>query len=129
MADKKVKTVEKTGAVDNIKQQLEGFKDFIKDQGLIGMAIGLILGTAAGNLVKSLIENVIMPPIGLILGSADGLKGLSWEIGRTMNGQIAVMKYGEFLNELLNFLVVAAVVYFIVMAVAKFFGEDVKAKK
>lgn len=109
-----------------LKAQMEGFKNFIKDQGLIGMAIGLILGTAAGDLVKSLINNIIMPPIGLLLGSAEGLNGVKIAIGRTMNGQVTYLNIGTFLNDLINFLVVAAVVYFIVMAVAKFFGEEVK---
>ena len=109
-----------------LKAQMEGFKNFIKDQGLIGMAIGLILGTAASSLVKSLIDNIIMPPIGLVLGSAEGLKDVKFALGRTMNGQVAYLNIGLFLNDLINFLVVAAVVYFIVMAVAKVFSEEVK---
>lgn len=111
-----------------LKAQLEGFKTFIKDQGLIGMAIGLILGTSASALVKSLIDNVIMPPIGLLMGSAEGLKGVKFAIGRTLSGQITYINIGTFLNDLINFIVVAAVVYFIVMGVAKFFGEEVKKK-
>lgn len=108
-----------------LKAQMEGFKNFIKDQGLIGMAIGLILGTAAGDLVKSLINNIIMPPIGLLMGSAEGLKGVKIAIGKIGN-DTAYLNIGTFLNDLINFLVVAAVVYFIVMAVAKLFGEEVK---
>lgn len=109
-----------------LKAQMEGFKNFIKDQGLIGMAIGLILGGAASTLVKSFIDNVIMPPIGLLMGSAEGLKGVKFAIGRTLNGQITYLNIGTFLNDLINFVVVAAVVYFVVMAVAKFFGEEKK---
>lgn len=127
MTEKKAtKRVKKLATPAALKEQMEGFKNFIKDQGLIGMAIGLILGTAASGLVKSLIDNIIMPPIGLILGSAEGLKGVKFALGRTMNGQVAYLNIGSFLNDLINFLVVAAVVYFIVMAVAKVFGEEVK---
>ena len=65
----KAKTVKKATArlkkVDP-KAHIKGFKKFIKDQGLIGMAIGLILGTASGELVKSLINNIIMPPLGFV---------------------------------------------------------------
>ena len=80
-----------------VKKQLEGFKDFIKKQGLIGMATGLVIGTASATLVRSLIDNVIMPPLGILLGSTDGLKGLVLNI-QTANGVVAV-KYGVFLND------------------------------
>ena len=126
MTEKKVtKRVIKNPTPDALKEQLEGFKEFIKSQGLIGMATGLIIGTAAATLVKSLI--VIMPPLGILLGSTDGLKGLMLSIP-THNG-IAQVKYGVFLNDLVNFLIIAAVVYFIIIAVTKFLGEDHLAKK
>ena len=112
-----------------LKEQLEGFKQFILSQGLIGMAIGLILGTTSVALVKSLIDNVIMPPIGLILGSAEGLKGLRLAIGRTVNGELTFINYGIFLNDLINFAVIAVVVYFIIVFLTKFFGEEITAKK
>lgn len=128
MTEKKVtKRVIKNPTPDVLKEQLEGFKEFIKSQGLIGMATGLIIGTAAATLVKSLIDNVIMPPLGILLGSTDGLKGLMLSIP-THNG-IAQVKYGVFLNDLVNFLIIATVVYFIIIAVTKFLGEDHLAKK
>ena len=102
----KVKAVKKATAklkkVDP-KAQLAGFKKFIKDQGLIGMAIGLILGTASGDLVKSLINNIIMPPLGFVLGSSEGLKGVVWHMGKTPAGKDAVLSYGAFLNDVINF--------------------------
>lgn len=128
MSEKKTtKRVIKSPAPDAIKEQLEGFREFIKSQGLIGMATGLIIGTAAATLVKSLIDNVIMPPLGILLGSTDGLKGLMLNIP-TKNGVTSV-KYGMFLNDLVNFLIIAVVVYFIIVAVTKFLGEDHLAKK
>ena len=128
MTEKKVtKRVIKNPTPDALKEQLEGFKEFIKSQGLIGMATGLIIGTAAATLVKSLIDNVIMPPLGILLGSTDGLKGLVFNI--PTNKGITSLKYGVFLNDLVNFLIIAAVVYFIIIAVTKFLGEDHLAKK
>ena len=118
------KRVVKAPVPDSVKDQIKEFKEFIKSQGLIGMATGLIIGTAAATLVKSLIENIIMPPLGFILGSADGLKGLSWKMGQTASGEMAVLHYGQFLNDLINFTVIAVVVYFIIVAVTKFLGED-----
>jgi large conductance mechanosensitive channel len=91
---------------------VKGFVDFIRTQGVVGLAVGLILGTAVGTLVKSLVDNVVMPPVGLLLGSGDGLKGLSWTIGEVGNDP-AVIQYGVFLNDLINFLIIALVVYFV----------------
>lgn len=92
---------------------LKGFVDFIRTQGVVGLAVGLVLGTAVGALVKSLVDNVVMPPIGLLLGSGDGLKGLSWTIGKGNNGDPAVIYYGTFLNDFINFLIIALVVYLV----------------
>ena len=123
----KAKAVKK--ATDKLKKvdpkaQFTGFKKFIKDQGLIGMAIGLILGTASGDLVKSLINNIIMPPLGFILGSSEGLKGVVWNMGKTPAGKEAVLSYGTFLNDVINFLVIAFVVYFVLLFVEKLFADD-----
>lgn len=98
----------------NGSSQVKGFIDFIKSQGVIGLAVGLVLGGAVTVLVKSLVDNVVMPPIGLLLGSAEGLKGLSWTMANTADGQPAVLYYGVFLNDFINFIVIALVVYLIV---------------
>jgi len=94
--------------------QLKGFIDFIRTQGVIGLAVGLVLGGAVGTTVKSLVDNVVMPPIGILLGSTEGLKGLSLVIGESASGSPAVLKYGIFLNDLINFIIIAFVVYFLV---------------
>lgn len=96
------------------KTHAKDFLDFIRTQGVMGLAVGLVLGGAVSVLVKSLVDNVVMAPLGLLLGSAEGLKGLSWVIGKTANGKEAVLHYGIFLNDLTNFLVIALVVYVIV---------------
>lgn len=95
------------------ESQLKAFFDFIRSQGVVGLAVGLVLGGAISVMVKSLIDNVVMPPLGFLLGSADGLKGLAWTIGAT-NSQPVVLHYGIFLNDLVNFLIIALVIYFVV---------------
>lgn len=94
--------------------QLKSFLDFIRTQGVVGLAVGLVLGGAVSVLVKSLVDNVVMPPLGLVLGSAEGLKGLAWTMGKTNGGQQAVLHYGIFLNDFINFIVIALVIYFII---------------
>ena len=93
--------------------QIKGFIDFIRTQGVVGLAVGLVLGTAVSVVVKSLVDNIVLPPIGLLLGSADGLKGLAWTVGKTGDGEPAIIHYGTFLNDFLNFLIIALVVYLI----------------
>ena len=85
--------------------------DFIRTQGVVGLAVGLVLGGAVSVLVKSLVDNVVMPPLGLLLGSAEGIKGLAWTMGNTSNGKPAVLQYGVFLNDFINFIVIALVIY------------------
>lgn len=106
------KKINAAGLVTVGGKQVTGFLDFIRTQGVIGLAVGLLLGTAAGVLVKSLIDNIVMPPVGLLLGSAEGLKGLSWTIG-TIDGNPAIIQYGTFLNDLINFFIIALVVYIV----------------
>ncbi len=93
------------------ENQVKGFLDFIRTQGVVGLAVGLVLGGAVSVLVKSLVDNVILPPIGLLLGSSDGLNGLFWTIGKTHDGLPATLHYGTFLNDFLNFIIIALVVY------------------
>lgn len=104
--------------------QVKGFMNFIRSQGVMGLAVGLVLGTAVTVLVKSLIDNLLMPPIGLIAGSANGLKGLTVEIGTTANQQPVLLSYGAFLNDVINFVVIAFVVY----AIVKLFDVEITKK-
>lgn len=103
----------KLGA-EKLKGGASGFMKFIKEQNVVGLAVGLVLGTAAGSLVNSLIDNIIMPPLGFLLGSADGLKGLEFNMGVTPTGEEAILHYGVFINDLINFLVLAFCVYFVI---------------
>ena len=96
------------------ESQMKEFLDFIRTQGVVGLAVGLVLGGATSVLVKSLIDNVVMPPLGLLLGSSQGIKGLTWTIGTVSGGKQAVLNYGIFLNDFINFLIIAMVVYFII---------------
>lgn len=113
----KIKRVAKKVDIDEVKivkvgsSQIKGFLDFIRTQGVIGLAVGLVLGGAASVLVKSLVDNVVMPPLGLLLGSAEGLKGLALTIGKTSSGTPTVLHYGVFLNDFVNFIIIALVVY------------------
>ena len=83
-------------------KKLKGFISFIREQGVVGLAIGFILGAAVSKLVASLVEDIIQPVIGLIFGSQDGLSALS----------AGPIMYGNFIAIVIDFLIIAAVVYF-----------------
>jgi large conductance mechanosensitive channel len=117
MAEEKEKPTRKELAskgLSKVKGAGSGFIAFIKEQNVVSLAIGLVLGTAASGLVNSLINNIIMPPLGFLLGSADGIRGLELVMGKTPAGEVAILHYGQFINDLINFLVLAFVVYFVV---------------
>ncbi len=85
---------------------MKGFLDFIREQGVVGLAVGFILGGAVSKLVTGLITNIINPLLGLALGRAKGLTSFALSIGDTK------LEVGEFLSVLIDFIVIALVVYF-----------------
>ena len=105
--------------------QVKGFFEFLRTQGVMGLAVGIVLGGAVSVLAKSLIDNVITPPLGFLLGSAHGLKGLSVNIGKAADGGDAVLQYGVFINDFINFMLIALVVY----VLFKVFGLQKTSKK
>lgn len=93
---------------------MKGFIAFIREQGVIGFAMGFILGGAISNLVNSFLTNIINPIVGLIINKIGGLNEASIEIGT------AKITWGAFVLSILNFIILAAVIYIAV----KFFKLD-----
>lgn len=85
---------------------MKGFLEFIRSQGVVGLAVGFILGGAVSELVKSLVGDIINPVLSVVLGSAQSLKGAALTIGTIS------IAWGSFISVLINFIVIAAVVYF-----------------
>ncbi|MEI6228532.1 MAG: large conductance mechanosensitive channel protein MscL [Candidatus Saccharibacteria bacterium] len=108
------KNIDTKKLVEAGESQLKSFVNFIRTQGVVGLAVGLVLGGAVGVMVKSLVDNIVMPPLGLLLGSTEGLKGLSLVMGNTSDGAPAVLHYGIFLNDFINFVVIALVIYIMI---------------
>ena len=86
---------------------MKGFMDFVREQGVVGLAVAFILGGAISGVMKSLVSDIINPILGLVLGSAEGLKEMSFMIGD------AEVMFGSFISTLLDFVVIAFVVYYI----------------
>ena len=87
---------------------MEGFKEFIKKQGVVGFAVAFAIGGALVQFVQDLITGVVNPLIGAILGSEDALDGLSVEVGGIE------MVYGAAIGSFIAFLATALVVYLLV---------------
>jgi large conductance mechanosensitive channel len=91
------------------------FKEFLKEYGIVGLALGVIIGGKAGDLVGAVVDNLLMPLIGLIL---PGGAWKDWAVGD--------FKFGLVLAALINFIVVA---YFVFFVSKKLFKEDKVSKK
>ncbi len=96
------------------------FKKFAMKGNVIDMAVGIIIGAAFGQIVKSLVNDVIMPPIGLLLGGVD-FSNLMIVLRKATDTSPAVaIKYGVFVNTIINFLIVAFAIFLIVKQVNRF---------
>ena len=85
---------------------MKGFLNFIREQGVIGLAVGFILGGAVSKVVTALVTDIINPFIGLAFGAVDGLKTAYISVGS------AQIMYGDLISVVVDFIVVALVVYF-----------------
>lgn len=100
---------------------LQEFRDFIKRGNVIDLAVAVIIGGAFGAIVTSLVNDIIMPPIGLILGGVDftnlfiNLSGGDYaSLTAAQEAGAATINYGLFINNVINFLIVAFVIFLIV---------------
>ena len=102
------------------------FKEFIAKGNVIDLAVGLVIGVAFGKIITSLVEGVIMPPIGMLLGKVDfaslfyvldGSKGVPASLADAKVKGIPVIAYGQFFNDLIGFLIIALVIFFMVKGV------------
>ena len=110
---------------------LKEFRDFIARGNVLDLAVAVIIGAAFGKIITSLVEGVIMPPIGLLLGKVDfsnliidlsGQHPASLADAKTKG--LPVIAYGAFLNDVIIFLIVAFVVFLVVKAVNKAKREE-----
>ena len=89
------------------------FKEFISKGNIFDMAVGVIIGGAFGKIVTSLVNDIIMPLVGVIIGGHD-FTGLTWTV------KDAVINYGTFIQNIVDFLIVALCIFIVVKAMSKF---------
>jgi len=107
---------------------LKEFKEFALRGNVVDMAIGIIIGVAFGKIVTSMVTDIIMPPIGLILGRVDfadlylSLDGKTYpSLAAAKAAGAATVNYGTFLNTILDFLIVAFVMFLIIRQINRAF--------
>ena len=89
------------------------FKDFIAKGPVLDLAVAVIIGGAFGTIITSLVNDMLMPLVGMIVGGHD-ISGLSVQVGT------ATLKYGAFIQAIINFLIIAFCIFMIVKVVSKF---------
>jgi large conductance mechanosensitive channel len=116
---------------------LKEFKEFIARANIIDLAVAVVIGVAFGKIVTSLVDGVIMPPIGLLLGKTDFAslfyvldksKGVPVSLAEAKTRAIPVIAYGAFMNDIVNFLIIALVIFLLVKFVNKLRKTDPSTK-
>src|SRR5215211_5453799 len=105
------------------------FRDFIARGNVLDLAVAVIIGAAFGKIVTTLVEGVLMPPLGMVLGNVDfsslfivldHSKGEPASLAAAKAAGVAVIAYGLFLNDVVNFLIVAFAIFLIVKQANRF---------
>jgi len=106
---------------------LTEFKEFAARGNVVDLAVGVIIGASFGKIVTSLVDQVVMPPVGLLLGRVDFSK-LEWvlvpENAATEAVEKVAIQYGAFINTLIQFLIVAFVVFLLVKGINRLRREQ-----
>ena len=108
-----------------MKNFIKEFKEFIARGNVLDLAIGVIIGGAFGKIVSSLVDDIIMPLIGVITGGVDftqkyiALDGNTYESLAKAKENTAVFAYGNFIQNIVNFLIIALVIFIIIKNVNK----------
>lgn len=94
-----------------IKKNLSEFIEFIREKGVLGLAIGIIIGGAITKLVTSMVDNLINPLIGAITGAAGNLNEMAYTVPHTS----IIFKWGAFMSSLIDFTAIVLIVYIVFM--------------
>lgn len=112
---------------------IQDFKDFAMKGNVIDMAVGVIVGGAFGLIVKSLVDDIIMPVIGLVTGGID-FKDMKWvlqeaspAVGDVAAKQLVTVNYGMFIQTVVNFFIIALSIFFAIRTIQRFKRKEAEA--
>jgi len=103
---------------------LKEFKEFAMRGNVVDMAVGIIIGAAFGKIVSSLVNDVIMPPIGLLLGNVDFSQLAITLREKSATAEAVTIKYGVFINTVLDFLIVAFAIFIVIKQLNRLKKKD-----
>lgn len=96
---------------------IKEFKEFAVKGNAIDMAVGIVIGAGFGKIVNSLVSDVIMPPIGLLLGGVD-FKNLKITLkAATIDAPAVTLNYGQFVNTLIDFIIIAFSIFLVIKGI------------
>lgn len=108
---------------------LKEFKEFALKGNVLDLAVGVIIGSAFGKIVTSLVNDIIMPPIGLLIGGLDFSKLSIILKQATETDPALTINYGVFINNIIDFIIVAFVIFIVVKQFNRFKKEEPKVEE
>jgi len=97
---------------------IKEFKEFAVKGDAVDMAVGIVIGAAFGKIVNSLVNDIIMPPIGMLVGGVDFKNLVITMKEATATAPAVTLKYGQFINNVIDFMIVAAAIFVVVRSIA-----------
>ena len=96
-----------------MNKQVKNFMGFVREHGVVGLAVGLAIGTQVGSVVKSIVDGFINPLVGMLVGNTQGLEAAQFTI--TVGDRSGDFMWGSVLSALITLLAVSAVIYYVVV--------------
>lgn len=108
------------------RQMLKEFKEFAMRGNAIDMAIGIIIGAAFGKVISSLVKDILMPPLGMLLGKVDFSSLVITLQEKTNNLPAVTINYGVFINTLIDFIIITFAIFVVIKQMNYFFHSQEK---
>jgi large conductance mechanosensitive channel len=96
---------------------IQEFKEFAMKGNVVDMAVGVIIGGAFGKIISSLVTDVIMPPVGVLIGGVDFSKLAITVQQATANAPAVIISYGKFIQTIVDFTIIAAVIFMVIKGI------------
>lgn len=109
-------------------QIIKEFKEFAMRGNVLDMAVGIIIGASFGKIINSLVNDVIMPPIGMLLGNVDFSDLAITLQDKTAEAEAVALKYGVFINAVLDFVIVAFAIFMLIEQINRFKKKEPEAE-
>lgn len=111
--------------MQKVKQTFSEFKAFAMKGNVIDLAVGVIIGTAFGKIVSSLVSDIVMPPLGILMGGVDfANKELILRVA-SEDAPAVALRYGMFINSAIDFLIIALAIFIVIKQLSKLKKQEI----